>query len=129
MLEHVIFHRLVTGESDTGDRWTFFYLYQQGITITQDADILEVAGGKQSTDGITDIIIINRIAGAHRHTEEGRTNGDTLKAFEMNVFHYEPVSTVYGGAAKQQRRYEQLFHRHRYYAFFLTNSLTTERNH
>lgn len=85
------------------------YLYQQGITITQDADILEVAGGKQSTDGITDIIIINRIAGAHRHTEEGRTNGDTLKAFEMNVFHYEPVSTVYGGAAKQQRRYEQLF--------------------
>lgn len=40
---------------------------------------------------------------------KGRTNGDTLKAFEMNIFHYEPFSTVYGGAAKQQRRYEQLF--------------------
>ncbi|UNB76586.1 hypothetical protein MJK71_05600 [Escherichia coli] len=63
------------------------------------------------------------------HTEEGRTNGGTLKAFEMNIFHYEPFSTVYGGAAKQQRRYEQLFHRHRYYAFFLLNSLITERNH
>ncbi|AHB71690.1 hypothetical protein P262_04663 [Cronobacter malonaticus] len=41
----------------------------------------------------------------------------------MNVLHYEPVCTVYGGAAKQQRRYEQLFHRHRCYAFFLTCSL------
>ena len=129
LLEHVIFHRLVAGESDAGNRWTFFYLNHQRITIAQDADILKVASGKQSTDGVTDIFIINRIAGAHRHTEEGRTNGDTLKAFEMNIFHYEPVSTVYGRAAKQQRRYEQLFHRHRYYAFFLTNSLTTERNH
>src|SRR5699024_12183476 len=58
----------------------------------------------------------------------GRTNGDTLKAFEMNIFHYEPFSTVYGGAAKQQRRYEQLFHRHRYYAFFLTNSHNREKS-
>ena len=106
-----------------------FYLNQKGITITKDANILKVAGSKQSANGITDIFIINRVACAHRHTEEGRTNGDTLKAFEMNIFHYEPFSTVYGGAAKQQRRYEQLFHRHRYYAFFLTNSLTTERNH
>jgi hypothetical protein len=38
----------------------------------------------------------------------------------MNVFHHETISTVYGGAAKQQRRYEQLFDRHRCYAFFLT---------
>ncbi len=37
-------------------------------------------------------------------------------------------STVYGGAAKQQRRYEQLFHRHRYYAFFLTNSHNREKS-
>lgn len=59
---------------------------------------------------------------------KGRTNGDTLKAFEMNIFHYEPFSTVYGGAAKQQRRYEQLFHRHRYYAFFLTNSHNREKS-
>ena len=56
------------------------------------------------------------------------TDGDTLKAFEMNIFHYEPFSTVYGGAAKQQRRYEQLFHRHRYYAFFLTNSHNREKS-
>ncbi|EIS99813.1 hypothetical protein YPPY89_1411 [Yersinia pestis PY-89] len=41
----------------------------------------------------------------------------------MNIVHYEPVCTVYGGAAKQQRRYEQLFHRHRCYAFFLTYPL------
>lgn len=86
------------------------------------------AGSKQSANGITDIFIINRVACAHRHTEEGRTNGDTLKAFEMNIFHYEPFSTVYGGAAKQQRRYEQLFHRHRYYAFFLTNSHNREKS-
>ena len=129
LLEHVIFHRLVTGESDAGNRWTLFHLHQQGITIAQDANVLKVAGGKQSTDGVTDIIIGYGIARTHWHTEEGRTNSDSLKAFEMNVLHHEPVSTVYGCAAKQQRRYEQLFHRHRYYAFFLTNSLTTERNH
>ncbi len=129
LLEHVIFHRLVPGESDAGNGRTFFYLNQKGITIAQDADVLKVAGGEQSANGVTDIFIINRVACAHRHTEESRTNGDSLQAFEMNVLHYEPFSTVYGGAAEQQRRYEQLFHRHRYYAFFLTNSLTTERNH
>ncbi len=128
MLQHVIFHRFVTGESDAGNGRTFFYLNQKGITITKDTNILKVAGSKQSANGITDIFIINRVACAHRHTEEGRTNGDTLKAFEMNIFHYEPFSTVYGGAAKQQRRYEQLFHRHRYYAFFLTNSHNREKS-
>ena len=39
------------------------------------ANILKVAGSKQSANGITDIFIINRVACAHRHTEEGRTNG------------------------------------------------------
>ncbi|MNP00559.1 hypothetical protein D3C76_923510 [compost metagenome] len=120
LLEHIVFHRFVTGESDAGNRWAFFHLNQQRITITQDADVLKVASGKQCANGITDIFIINRVALANWHTEEGRTDGDTLKAFEMNILHYEPFSTVYGCAAKQQRRYEQLFHRHRCYAFFLT---------
>ncbi len=35
----------------------------------------------------------------------------------MNVLHYEPFSTVYGGAAERQRHMSN-FHRHRYYAFF-----------
>ena len=129
LLEHVIFHRLVAGEGDAGDRRTLFHLHQQGITIAQDADVLEVASGKQRANSVTDIIVGHRIARTHWHTEEGRTNSDTLQAFEMNVLHHEPFSTVYSRAAKQQRRYEQLFHRHRYYAFFLTNSLITERNH
>lgn len=47
----------------------FFYLNQKGITITKDANILKVAGSKQSANGITDIFIINRVACAHRHTE------------------------------------------------------------
>ncbi len=128
LLEHVVFHRLVAGESDAGNSWTLFYLHQQRITIAQNANVLEVASGKQGANGITNVFIINRVAWAHWHTEEGRTNGDTLKAFEMNIFHYEPVSTVYGRAAKQQRRYEQLFHRHRYYAFFLTLSYNREKS-
>ena len=78
LLQHVIFYRFVTGESDAGNRRTFFYLNQKGITIAQDADILKVTGGEQSTNGITDIFIINRVACAHRHTEESRTNGDSL---------------------------------------------------
>ncbi len=78
LLEHVIFHRFITGESDACNRRTLFYLNQKGITIAQDADILKVTGGEQSTNGITDVFIINRVACAHRHTEESRTNGDSL---------------------------------------------------
>ncbi len=47
LLEHVIFHRLIAGEGDAGDRRTLFHLHQQGITIAQDADVLKVASGKQ----------------------------------------------------------------------------------
>ncbi len=129
LLEHVIFHRLVAGESDARNGWTLFDLHQQHIAVSQDADVLKVARRKQGANGVTDVVISDGIARTYWHTEKGRTNSDTLQAFEMNVLHHEPVSTVYGRAAKQQRRYKQLFHRHRYYAFFLTNSLTTERNH
>jgi len=61
--------------------------------------------------------VINRIANSYRHAQQSRADGDSLQPFEMNILHHEIVCTVNGGAAKQQRRYEQLFHRHRYYAF------------
>jgi len=50
LLQHVIFHRFVTGESNAGNGRTFFYLNQKGITITKDANILKVAGSKQSAN-------------------------------------------------------------------------------
>ena len=69
LLEHVILHRLVAGESDAGDGRTFLHLHDQGITIAQYAHVLEVAGGKQGTDGITDVIVSDGIADANRHVE------------------------------------------------------------
>ena len=61
-----------------------------GYHHAQDADVLEVASGKQRANSVTDIIVGHRIARTHWHTEEGRTNSDTLQAFEMNVLHHEP---------------------------------------
>ncbi|CAH0148247.1 hypothetical protein SRABI106_00385 [Rahnella aquatilis] len=69
LLQHVIFHRFVTGESNAGNSWTFFDLNNQRISIAQDTNILEVASGKQCTNGITDIIVSHRITDANRHIE------------------------------------------------------------
>ena len=101
----------IVGRSFT---WTISVCHRAG------PDILEVPGRKQCANSITDIFISNGVAHANWHTEQCRTDGDSLQTFEMNILHYETFCTVYGSAAKQQRRYEQLFHRHRCYAFFLT---------
>ncbi|MNT08801.1 hypothetical protein D3C71_1170320 [compost metagenome] len=69
LLEHVILHRLVAGESDAGNGRAFLNLNNQRITIAQHANVLEVASGKQGTDGITDIIVRDGIAYANRHVE------------------------------------------------------------
>ena len=69
LLEHVIFHRFVAGEGDAGNGWALFHLDDQRIPITQDADVLEVARGKQRADGITDVIVSDGIAYANRHIE------------------------------------------------------------
>ncbi len=101
------FNRLVAGERDAGNGRPFFYLNKQRIAVAQYADVFKVACGKERTDRVTDVFIINRITDADRHAEEGRTNGDSLQSFEMNISHYETVCTVYSSAAEQQRRYEQ----------------------
>ena len=69
LFQHVIFDRFVTGESDAGNSWTFFNLNNQRIAIAQDANVLKVASGKQCTNGITDVIVSNRITDANRHIE------------------------------------------------------------
>ncbi len=88
----------------------------EGYHHHEGRNILKVAGSKQSANGITDIFILT-VSPVRTGILRRAAPTATPEGLRNEYLSLRTLQHRIRWAAKQQRRYEQLFHRHRYYAF------------
>ena len=85
LFQHLVLHRFIAGEADTGNGRALFNLHHQRTAIAQDLHVLKVAAGVQAAYRVADIVVRDLFSRVNGHVQQCRSYGNALQALKANI--------------------------------------------